>query len=292
LQAVRLGWILALATTLSTSFVPTMVRGAALYGLDLTAILFVRLAGAVLLLVVTIGIHTPSKLRVDARGLGLIVAVGLVSGVEICCFFWTLAYVEASTAIMVKSLQPLVVLLLLTLWGHPITRRHLARLALAVSGVYLLVGAPGRPASIGLLLLFGSVFLYSLQLVLAHKWLGEYDSRTVTVYLLGAMTAVSGVLWWIQGTGWRHPGMHGWLVIAALTLVGTYVARLTLYGAIRRIGSGEVALLWPLQTLLSVLLSVLFLAERLSLAQWAGGLLIMASVLLAIPLFRNALKSG
>ena len=284
--------MLALATTLSTSFVPTMVRGAALYGLDLTAILFVRLAGAVLLLVVTIGIHTPSKLRVDTRGLRLIVAVGLVSGVEICCFFWTLAYVDASTTIMVKSLQPLVVLLLLTLWGHRITRRHLTRLALAVSGVYLLVGATGRPATIGLLLLFGSVFLYSLQLVLAHKWLGEYDSRTVTVYLLATMTAVSGVLWWIQGTGWRSPGMNGWFIIAALTVVGTYFARLTLYGAIRRIGSGEVALLWPLQTLLSVLLSVLFLAERLSPARWAGGLLIMASVLLAIPHFREALKSG
>ncbi|MCB0124763.1 MAG: EamA family transporter, partial [Caldilineaceae bacterium] len=54
-----------------------------------------------------------------------------------------------------------------------------------------------------------------------------------------------------------------------------------LFGAIARIGSGQIALLWPLQTLLIIILSVLFLGERMSTIQWVGGILILSSTALA-----------
>ena len=69
--------------------------------------------------------------------------------------------------------------------------------------------------------------------------------------------------------------------------MSTYIARLTLYAAIRYVGSGQVTLLWPLQMMGGVILSVLFLQERLSLMQWAGGGLILFSAILARKGFRN-----
>jgi drug/metabolite transporter (DMT)-like permease len=93
---------------------------------------------------------------------------------------------------------------------------------------------------------------------------------------------VIAVWWWVQGATWQAPDANDWLVIGVLAVVSTYFARLALYAAIPRIGSGQIALLWPLQTLLIILLSVLFLQERLASVQWLGGVLILASALLAI----------
>ena len=113
-------------------------------------------------------------------------------------------------------------------------------------------------------------------------WLPGYDTRTVTLYLTTFTTLVIGVWWWAQGAVWQAPGPSGWLVIIVLAVVSTYFARLALFAAIRRLGSGQIALLWPLQTLLIVILSVLFLDERMRLIQWGGGLLILASAFLAV----------
>jgi drug/metabolite transporter (DMT)-like permease len=60
------------------------------------------------------------------------------------------------------------------------------------------------------------------------------------------------------------------------------LARLALYAAIPRIGSGQIALLWPLQTLTIIVLSVLFLDERMTPVQWVGGAFVLSSAVLAI----------
>jgi drug/metabolite transporter (DMT)-like permease len=95
------------------------------------------------------------------------------------------------------------------------------------------------------------------------------------------MTGVIAIWWWVQGAIWRTPDLQGWLIVGVLAVVSTYLARLALYGALRRVGSGQIALLWPLQTLLIIVLSVIFLHERLTPVQWGGGVLILASALLA-----------
>jgi drug/metabolite transporter (DMT)-like permease len=72
-------------------------------------------------------------------------------------------------------------------------------------------------------------------------------------------------------------------VIVVLAVVSTYFARLALFAAIARIGSGQTALLWPLQTLGAIVLSVIFLQERLTPIQWVGGFLVLGSTFLALP---------
>ncbi len=110
------------------------------------------------------------------------------------------------------------------------------------------------------------------------------DTWTITFYLTGMMMLVIWGWWGIQGAPWTAPTRTEWLVIIVLAVVSTYFARLALFAAIARIGSGQMALLWPLQTLTAIVLSVLFLQERLSSIQWVGGLLVLGSTLLAMPL--------
>ena len=269
------------------SIVTPLARSAIVNGVDPTILLLSRLFFAVILLAVTLAALNWNYLRIDRRGFQRVSLIGIISGVEICCYFWSLAFVDASMAAMIKSIQPLAVLLLLRLGGERLTRRHLIRLGLAFMGLYLLIGPGGKVVLIGLLLLFASIVLYAMQLVFTQWYLDEYDSSTVTIYLLTMMVVVVAGWWGIQGAIWRDPGLYGWLVIIILTVVSTYFARLTLYAAVRRVGSGQLALLWPLQMMIGVILSVLFLQERLTLVQWVGGCLILVSAMLAIQRLRG-----
>lgn len=280
------GWALALSSTLSMILVIPIVRGSVVGGMNPTTMLLLRLVIAVLLLAGTIAMTNPSLFRIERRGALMVAFVGFISGVEICTFFWSLAYLDGSMVAMLKSVQPLAVLLILRIGGEKLTPRHMVRVALATGGVYFLVGPGGDVAFAGLLLTIASIILYALQLVLAQWFLADYDFRTITLYMLTMMMLVVFALWLFEDNAWENPGQNGWLAIGVLAVVSTYFMRLALYAAISRIGSGQVALLWPLQTLGSIILSVLFLQERMTAVQWIGGIFVLTSAFLAIQRIR------
>lgn len=277
-----IGWSLALASTGAAALVTPLARGAVTGGMDPLALLLARLGIAVVLMAVTLGVTRPEVLRIDRELAGRVALVGGIAGLEICCFFLSLAWIDSSMSAMLKSVQPLVVLVLLAFGGERLTGRHLLRLAVAALGIYLLVGPSGQLSSLGLILTGLSILLYAIQLVLLQWRLLGYDPRTVTFYLLLAMTLVVAIFWLAQGARWSDPGVNGWSAILAMALLSTYFARIAQFVAMRHIGGGQIALLWPVQTLLIILLSVLFLHERLSFAQWAGGALVLVSAGLAI----------
>lgn len=276
------GWSMALASTGAAALVTPLARGAVTGGMDPLALLLARLAIAVVLMAVTLGATRPALLRIDGELAKRVALVGGIAGVEICCFFLSLAWIDSSMSAMLKSVQPLVVLLLLALGGERLTSRHLVRLAVAAVGIYLLVGPSGQLSSLGLILTGLSILLYAVQLVLLQWRLLRYDPRTVTFYLLVAMTGVVFLFWLAQGAVWANPGAAGWGAILVMAVISTYFARIAQFVAMRHIGSGQIALLWPVQTLLIILLSVLFLHEQLTFVQWAGGALVLISAGLAI----------
>jgi drug/metabolite transporter (DMT)-like permease len=179
--------------------------------------------------------------------------------------------------------QPLVVLILLAFGGERMTGRHWSRLLLSMVGIYLLVGIGGKIDPFGAFLIGLSLIFYGLQLAQIQWWLQEYDTWTIAFYLTGIMSiVVTG--WWVAiGAPWYPPSFTEWSVIIVLAVVGTYFARLALFGAIARIGSGQIALLWPLQTLTAIVVAVIFLQERLTPIQWFGGALVLLATFLALP---------
>ena len=282
-NAAWVGWSLAVSSALASALVTPLVRGAIVGGMDPSTLLLMRLGLATLLIGVTLAGVAPQRLRITRRQAGLLLAIGLLAGVEICSFFWSLAFVDAATSSIIKSVQPLLVLLLLAMGGERLTGRHFLRLGLSMLGIYLLVGVSRGVAPVGLLLLSASLLLYAVQLVLVQWWLKDVDVWATTFYLTAVMAGVIGLWWWIQGAPWTPPTPTEWWVIGVLAVVSTYFARVALFAAIARIGSGQIALLWPLQTLAAIVLSVIVLQERLTWVQWIGGALVLGSTFLAIP---------
>ncbi len=281
-SAHRLGWVLAISSTLAFSFAPPVARAAILGGFDSNALLMARMGITTLLFGLTLAITDRSHLKLARPGLGAAALVGAINGIAMIAFFLSLNYLEASLTAMILALSPPLVLSLLALRGEKLTRRHLVRVGLALAGVFLLVNPTGDVNWYGAALAIFSTCLFALQVALTQWTLVGYPVRSVVFYLTACMTCFVVGWWWLQGAEWTPPGPMGWLAVAILAVVSTYFARLGFYAAIRRIGSGQVSLLSPLETLLSVLWSILFLGERLTPLQAAGGALILASALLAI----------
>lgn len=284
-RAVALGWALGLGSTVAFSFAPPVARAAILGGMDSNQLLMLRMVIATTLFGLTIAVTARGSLRLPRKGLQAAIIVGAINAAGMILFFLSLNYLEASLGAMIIALSPPIVLTLLALRGERLTRRHLVRLGLALAGVYLLISPSGEVNWTGAALALVATFFFALQMAVTQWTLVSYPVRAVVFYVTGTMTVFVTGWWLLQGAVWIPPSPLGWLQVLMLAIVSTYFARLGYYAAIPRIGSGQLALLGPLETMLSVIWAVIFLHERLAPWQAVGGVLILASALLAVQRF-------
>jgi len=297
-----LGWLIAIGASVAFSIAPVVGRSALLAGMEPTELLVWRFSTAVLLIwSVTLyrdhrrerrkdrrkdrheqSASTSGTEPIRARSFALISLVGLANGTAMICFFFGLARLEASITSMVLSTLPVVVLIILAFLGEPLTQRKIVRLVLAMAGLYLLIGPGGEVDMIGVGLIICAVLLFGGQLVITQSIVRKHDPQLVTRYVMTIMLLVITIYWWFQDGQLAMPNAQQWIYILLLGFVATFIARVFLYEAVKRVGSGQMSLLMPFETLLSITWSVLFLNERFSTIQWIGGLLILASAALAV----------
>lgn len=286
-SATWVGWIIALLAISAFSTATPIARAALVGGMDPYALLMARMAIATLLIATTILVLNPKRLKLPRRAINVALLAGILNSGGLICYFLGLVYLEASMAAMIISLSPLVVLSILALRGERVTYRHAVRMALALAGVYLLIGPGGDVSILGVVYIMLAILGFALQTALLQWNLTEYDPLAVTFYLL--ITITGGILvWWVvKGMPWQAPGIGGWSAIFGLAIVGTYAARLLHFSAISHIGGGQTSMLSPLETLLTVMWAYLFLGERLYPIQLFGGVLILLSAVLAIQRLRR-----
>lgn len=283
----RVGWLAAFGSTAAFSIAPVITTAIFDTGAHPNTVIAARMALTTLLLLATLAAVNPARLRIDRRGLMITLVAGLATGVSLLLFFWSLTRLDTSVAAMLFSLYPLVVLGLLALRGEKLTARHGVRLALGLAGVYLLIGSGGRADTLGVVMVVAAVLAASLQTVFIQWFLQGYNGMTITLYMVAGMAVVTVGWWWAQGTGWTPLAWQAWLGIVVLAVVCTYLSRVAMFTALQRLGGSQVTLLVPLETMLTVLWSVLFLGERLTPMQAVGSGLILVSAALAAQRLRR-----
>lgn len=286
-RSITVGWVLALTATAAFSTNAPVARGAILAGMDPATLLAARFVLATLLFGSVLAFSgmrrtAPAQRPLDRAGILYAAGSGLTNGLALMSFFWGLTLVSASVASMISiALAPIFTLLLLRSRGELITGRSIVRLGLSLVGIYFLVGLGGAVDPWGVLLLISGAFFFALHLVSVQWYLRPYNTLVVTAIMVVAACSMVLPFWWLTGADPFIPLWIGWIAIFAQGIVATFIARLMTYVAINRIGSGQFALLTPLEALLTILWSALFLAERLAPAQWIGAVLIVISTLLA-----------
>jgi drug/metabolite transporter (DMT)-like permease len=287
----RFAWSMAFLATLAYSTNSPIARALIVGGMNPTTMLAARYLLTALLLGVTLRLAWREQLKIDRRGLAICLLAGSVNGFSTLAYFWGLSRMSASISAMVFTVYPLVVLGLLALRGERFTLRSGVRVILGIAGVYLLVVPGGEIDALGVILVLLAAASFALSLVIVQWYLPDYSSMTVSYYTVIAISAVVAAFWLGQGAEWHAPGWQAWLAIIFLAVVGTYLSRLSMYKAVRGFGSFQMALFSPLETLLTLVWSMLFLQERLTTTQALGGGLIILSILLAFSFASLRTKS-
>jgi len=141
----------------------------------------------------------------------------------------------------------------------------------------------GRPSTVGDLLVLISTVNWAVYSVLGHKTIRRLGPRRATsgAMLFGALMLLP--FFFVQ-RGWREiPRLSavGWSSLLFLAIACSALGYLFWYGALERLEVSRVAALLYAEPLVTFIAAALFLGERVSGIVIAGGILVIASVLLA-----------
>lgn len=203
---------------------------------------------------------------------GLAVAVLIAIGSS--SFFIALNHTSVANVLFMQALAPIVAAALGTMVGDPVSRRTWFAMAVAVAGVTVMVGGPGRPSGLGLALSLLMTVSFAATLVLTrhHREVSMAPATCLSQVLVLVLAAPFASL--------SSAGPQDVLILATLGIcqIGLGFAFLTI-GA-RLIPAGEVALITLLEIVLGPLWVWLFLAERPSTSTLVGGAVVLGAVLL------------
>jgi len=259
------------------------VFGKLAYRLGLTTpqLLSYRFALAALLLWLAAAItHQGLPPRRSLLGLAIMGGAGYVG--QSGSYFSALHFIPASTNALLLYTFPVAVTLLAALLFHEsLGWMKLGAVGLAFLGTMLVVEAQLRAAApIGIALGLGSAAFYSGYILYGSRLLPGLPPVSATAVIMTSAAAVWTAYASINGqlaVDWTIPRI---VLIASFAVVGTTIPVLTFILGLRLVGPSRAAILSTFEPASTVLLAVIILGEIANPIQYAGGALILASVVL------------
>ncbi len=274
-----LGIQVGLISALFLGVSPVLGKQGILFGFSPLAVTALRTSMAAGLLFLFMLGTRRNQFSIYRTGLWGCLIAGTVNGLGSVFYYSALGRIDASLGQILYSLYPLCVALWLILDRQPLTRMTVFRLALCVPAIYLLVGTGQHSIDfVGVAFMLLAAILYSLHLLINQRILYSVPTPTVAFYTQGAMSVVV-VLTYLALDRNLPPAQAPWWPIYGMALA-MFASRLTLFMSVKRLGGLQTALLGLGELFVGVILSVWWLGERLSLAQWIGATLLMASMVL------------
>jgi drug/metabolite transporter (DMT)-like permease len=202
-------------------------------------------------------------------------AVAALMAISSASFITALNHATVANVIFVQALAPILAALLgVAILKESVHRTTWIAMGIAIGGVALMVGGPGRPSLLGEALSLAMVLAFSLMLVVTRH------QREVS---MAPATCLSQLAVFVFAVPFAHPGEAGakdvvLLVALGVAQIGLGLILLTV-GA-RLIPAAEVALITLLEVVLAPLWVWIVVSERPSAATLVGGAIVLAAVLL------------
>ena len=279
----RRGYIFLFFASLCIATLPIAGKFGLQQNVPVFALLISRTAMAAIVLAAILRIWKPSLLKIDRQGLSRCFELALVNCFSMFCYLQTLSYLDASFSIILFSFIFIpFVIIFNRIWGQQPRWIDGFRFALAILGVYLFVDPAGSFSWIGVAFGIGNAMAYGVYTVLVERRLANVPPMTILVYSMAMQAAIFSMVGGFVGIEWPPlSDQLSWATMIWFGLISTGLARIFLFSGIQIVGSKQAALFSPLDMVVALALSVLFLGESLSGIQVAAALLIMVSVLLA-----------
>lgn len=200
------------------------------------------------------------------------IAIVILLAVSSASFLVALNHAPVANVLFMQALAPIIAAALGHLLGEPVSRRTWLAMALAIAGVVVMVGGPGRASWLGqgLSLLMAVSFAATL-VITRHR-------RDVS---MAPATCLSQIVVFVAAAPFAHVAQIGskdvtLLATLGICQIGLGFVFLTIGG--RLIPAGEVALITLLEIVLGPIWVWAFLSERPAAATLAGGVIVLAAV--------------
>jgi len=286
------------AATRASRAAPLLVLGVAIVAVAHASI-FVRLADAAPLaiaawrLTLASAIVVPLALlfdrgafaRLDARTLGLIAAAGLLLAGHFATWITSLRYTSIANSVVLVTSAPIWVGLIGALTGTlRLSRQMWFAVALSVLGSAVIGWGSARLGIATLrgdLLAIGGAICIGGYLMLAQR----IQRKLPFLPFVALVYAAAALFLWITalGTGTQLAGFSGrtWWALAGIALVSQVIGHSGYNWSLRHLNPDIVAVTLLGEPILASLLGLLFFAEPIAPATLAGGVLILAAILVA-----------
>ena len=267
-------------------------------GSTVGTLLFTRfgLAAAVFWLILIASGGARGLSRMSRRDAVMAFALGAVGyGAQAACYFLALERLDASLLSLVLYTFPVMVAVAAVLLKRdPASLRTAGALLLASAGLVLVLAgaAAGALDPLGTALALGAAVVYSAYILTSEGVASRVEPIALsTLVCTGAAFsfAIAGL-----ATGDLDPGAvsgTGFVWLAGIALVSTVVAISLFFAGLRRGGPTAAAILSTLEPVVTVMLAFVVFGEALGPAQLAGGVLVLAAVIvLQTPARRRRLE--
>lgn len=230
----------------------------------------------------------PDNVKLKPRQWGWLIVLGLLGYyVSSLLDFLGLAYISAGLERLILFLYPTFALLI----GAVAFRRKIQRIqwiALLIAYVGMVVAFMGdvqqewNPSILtGCLLILGCAVTYAFYIVGGGELIPRIGSMKFTAYAL--ITAAVGIFiqYFVKhGTEIRHFSGHTYWLCFQMAIVSTVIPTFLTSEGIRKIGSGNTAIITSVGPVATILQAYIFLGEPITWPQLVGTALVLGGVLL------------
>ncbi len=284
----RAGMLLAIVAAFGFSFKAIFIKLAYPYGIDAISLLALRMAFA-LPIFLWVGVRASrSAPALTGRDWLTVFVLGSLGyyGASILDFIG-LQYISAGLERLILFTYPTVTLLIgAVMYRQAITRRQIGAMALCYAGIAAAFGhdlqlaGDMTPVLIGASFVFASGVCYALYLSGSAGMIARIGTARFTALALLVSTGLTFLQFLIQHpvetlTGYPLP-VYGYAL--GMALLSTAMPVFAQSAAIRRIGSGESAMVSMIGPLLTIGFAAILLDEGFSLSQLIGVVLVLGGI--------------
>ena len=254
-------------------------------GLDVNSLLFYRY-GVATLLMLGYMLVAKKQMRISWKQFGLMVILGvLFTGCSIT-LFEAYKYIPSGIATSILYVYPIMVALIMMLFGHFPSWKTWISIFAGVAGAVLLSlkGGGGFIDWKGIALVVASGLCYTLFIVIVNlnKHVKALPNLTLTFYcfFIGSL-----MLFALSGFGTQLnpvPDAVSWLNVLGLAILPTAIATITLAAATKAVGATKCSVLGILEPLTAIFIGTLVFHEAFTFNVALGVVLILFAILFMI----------
>ncbi|MFW5994417.1 MAG: DMT family transporter [Halanaerobiaceae bacterium] len=268
---------------------PVIAQFAYSYGSNVTTLLFLRftIASLIFLLILKLSNNPYNISKEDTIRLILLGAAGY--GLLSSLYFFGVSLIPASLSGFLLYSYPAIVTVLAFLGREePLYRENFISLIITIVGLGMVLGPVFTSINLlGVASILAAAFVYALYILASNRVLKRVN------WLSGSTVVTISAAFFFLITGSLRGNLYLNNISLEIILSGiglavfsTIVAVAGFYLGISLIGPSRASIVSSVEPLVTVMLSALFFAERLTLTQFLGGLLIILSIII-LNRFKN-----